>query len=646
MSYDIHITRATERDLNSAADYIEFVLLNPQTADDLLDEAEKKIGELSTFPEKFALVDDPVLKAWGIRFTLVKNYIAFYVIFFIVLYYLEDLQIDPEYMRMELSKTLPYYMLPSYYVKIDEIPLLPNGKINKKALAAPDRNSYRAAYAAPESPEQEKICEVFGRILEMDHIGIDDDFYDLGGDSIRSMQAAQALEELGVNVSLLYKHRTARMLSCVLSEMDPDGKTDAERNAKALEHDQPLGYFHLYMFDYQLYAPGSIMWNMPRCWKFSKNDVDPDRLAAAFEKVLNAHPVFRTLLRYDENYELVQHYEETLPVKVDIEQVLGTLDADTLLQYVQPFRLLGEPMYRAKLLETDESICLFLDMHHIICDGVSMQVLANDLTKAYEGREPETDYYFLSLRDQYKNVISDDYIRAKEYFENQYGGKEWVYGLTPEKESRKSAFDRVVMPLGISEEDLAAYLSSAGISRNAFLQTVALLTIARMENAKNVMLGWVYSGRDEQKKQSAVGLLIREIPLGLSLDELTDIRSLYESVKKQMSQGLVNRDYPYLTANASVAVNDVFCFIDEGDILDLRVFGDIPCEEIPLAATNALGWMMALTFFNGDGIFMCMNYTSVRYNRETMERYCEIYQQIAAKLMKSRPETAVNEILG
>lgn len=79
MIYDIHITRAAERDLSSAADYIEFVLLNPQAADDLLDEAEKEIGELSTLPEKFALVDDPVLKAWGIRFTLVKNYIAFHV---------------------------------------------------------------------------------------------------------------------------------------------------------------------------------------------------------------------------------------------------------------------------------------------------------------------------------------------------------------------------------------------------------------------------------------------------------------------------------------------------------------------------------------------------------------------------------------
>ena len=80
MSYDIRITRAAEKDLNSAADYIELVLLNPQAADALLDEAESKIGELSVFPEKFALADDPVLKDWGIRFTLVKNYIAFYVV--------------------------------------------------------------------------------------------------------------------------------------------------------------------------------------------------------------------------------------------------------------------------------------------------------------------------------------------------------------------------------------------------------------------------------------------------------------------------------------------------------------------------------------------------------------------------------------
>lgn len=80
MSYRIHITSAAERDLNRAADHIEFVLKNPKAADDLLDEAERQINSLSEFPEKFRLVDDTVLSSWGIRFVIVKNYLAFYTI--------------------------------------------------------------------------------------------------------------------------------------------------------------------------------------------------------------------------------------------------------------------------------------------------------------------------------------------------------------------------------------------------------------------------------------------------------------------------------------------------------------------------------------------------------------------------------------
>lgn len=80
MSYNIYITSAAERDLNNAADHIEFVSKNPKAADDLLDEAEKQINLLSDFPEKFRLVDDPILASWGIRYVMIDNYLAFYTI--------------------------------------------------------------------------------------------------------------------------------------------------------------------------------------------------------------------------------------------------------------------------------------------------------------------------------------------------------------------------------------------------------------------------------------------------------------------------------------------------------------------------------------------------------------------------------------
>ena len=80
MNYDIHITGKAELDLNEAADYIEFTLLNPQAADDLLDKVDEEINKLSYMPEKHKVVEDPVLAAWGIRLIVIDSYLAFYVI--------------------------------------------------------------------------------------------------------------------------------------------------------------------------------------------------------------------------------------------------------------------------------------------------------------------------------------------------------------------------------------------------------------------------------------------------------------------------------------------------------------------------------------------------------------------------------------
>lgn len=80
MSYQIHITSTAEHDIMRAADYIEFTLRNPDAADNLLDAATEQIGSLADLPQKFCLVDDPVLASWGIRFAIINNYLAFYTI--------------------------------------------------------------------------------------------------------------------------------------------------------------------------------------------------------------------------------------------------------------------------------------------------------------------------------------------------------------------------------------------------------------------------------------------------------------------------------------------------------------------------------------------------------------------------------------
>ena len=79
MNYHLHITSVAQRDISQAADYIEFVLKNPKAADDLLEETDQKINALLPFPQEHPIVEDKLLAAWGIRFTQIKNYLAFYV---------------------------------------------------------------------------------------------------------------------------------------------------------------------------------------------------------------------------------------------------------------------------------------------------------------------------------------------------------------------------------------------------------------------------------------------------------------------------------------------------------------------------------------------------------------------------------------
>ena len=566
---------------------------------------------------------------------------------FVALYYTDDIKIDAAFLREELAKTLPYYMIPSYYVKIDEIPLLPNGKLNKKALDAPDLSARHAEYVEPGNEIEKRLCDAFAKVLEAELVGVDDDFYDLGGDSLRSMEVVTELETLGIEVSHIYRYRTPRKIAAVLlAEAGEAGADDSHRNEKALEHDQPLTPFQVYMFDYQLYAPFTTMYNMPQCWRYAKSDVNSGRLAAALKKVFDTHPVFRTILRYSEDFELVQHFDPTLSTDVAVERMTEGRLKLIFPQLVQPFQMLGEPMYRARIFETSENVYLFLDLHHIICDGTSMKVLSEDLTAAYNGEVLEPDLYYLFMRDQYKASLSADYAQAEDYFRSTYGGQEWVNIHAPELESRENNFAWVTKKLELDDKELAGYLERTEIGRTAFFEAAALLTLAAMERAENVMVTWVYHGRDTRKKERAVGLLVKDLPLAISLGELTDVRSLYRTVKEQMNMGIVHRDYPYSTVNAAVAVNDTLAVIDEGDLLSVSALAGVPAEPVALPqASPAMGKLMLATVFNRRGVELRLNYTATRYHRESMERFCEIFKSVVARLTVCELTTPIDKLM-
>lgn len=132
---------------------------------------------------------------------------------FICVYYTDDVEVDYSFAREELMKILPNYMIPSYFIHVDEIPRLPSGKVNRQAFLAPDIEQYRATYTAPGNDLEQMLCDAMQQVLGLDSIGIHDDFFLLGGDSLRTIRLTTILDIPDIAVSDIYQGRTPQKIA-------------------------------------------------------------------------------------------------------------------------------------------------------------------------------------------------------------------------------------------------------------------------------------------------------------------------------------------------------------------------------------------------------------------------------------------------
>lgn len=169
-------------------------------------------------------IETAMMKISGVKGVVVKGFDKKGGSQYLCAFYQSD-NIEEQDLRNALSEKFPTYMIPSYFVKIDKFPLNANGKIDRKTLKEPDFNSYDREYAGPTNELEKSICIAFCKVLELSKVGIDDDFYLLGGDSIRTMKLQLLCDHLGVTSSIIYSERTPRKIASVVVRADDIGKS-------------------------------------------------------------------------------------------------------------------------------------------------------------------------------------------------------------------------------------------------------------------------------------------------------------------------------------------------------------------------------------------------------------------------------------
>ena len=242
---------------------------------------------------------------------------------FICAYYKDDITFDPAELRTRLQKKLPYYMIPAHFVQITNIPEKANGKMDRNALPKPEIKDITRTYKEPTNEVEAALCLAMQTVLNMDRIGIDDDFYEMGGDSLGSMELLIESGLPGLDVSCIFRGRTAAEIAKLYMEKiqnrDPNG--DAESNEWAKFEEHKLTPEQLDFYNYQSYIPNSTMYNLFKMIRFDKNGVDLDRMAKSVEIAVKNHPALRTILQYNDNGDLIQKYDPNMSVTITPEKI-------------------------------------------------------------------------------------------------------------------------------------------------------------------------------------------------------------------------------------------------------------------------------------------------------------------------------------
>ena len=560
---------------------------------------------------------------------------------FLCLYYTDDIEFDVIEVKEKFGAVLPYYMVPAYYIKLDKVPLLPNGKINKKDLPKPDTSSFRREYVAPRNEMEEKICQGIEEVLKIEHVGIRDDFFELGGDSLSAMELLAYLDWEHLSATDVYNGITPERIAAgytkrisASSMMSPE---EYEMEARKVPH--RLNPTQVYMLDSSLLKPTKNTWNMVSMFQVEDKENLP-RLRDAVNEVIKNTPICSTMIYFDDDCELRQRYVPEMCPVVEIEKMSDAEFEEFRLNYDDHTNVINSTLYNFRIFETDSAGYLLINRHHIATDGTAKNLLYQRIIKAYNGEPLPLDTYYSTVQ-KWEDAIEEDFEADEKYFLERYGDVEWTCGMIPDVdgEGTETEAGTGFLPISLTQEEMAAFEKNTGITRNQLFNIAMMLSVARCTGKKDILIFYYYLNRGDQAGNEAVGCLSIVLPLGIRLGSYRNVAELYDDVRSQTIGNWqhVNHNWADLILPGKL-VEDFASSYETGQIMgSTAAMSTIGLNETRVnddASLNQVGTLGYVIIDQGEGFATMAFYRKSLFSQELVHTFLQTsdaYVQALAK---------------
>jgi len=460
-------------------------------------------------------------------------------------YYCAGEDVGESQLLSHAATYLPRYMLPSFMIRLEQMPVNANGKIDEKRLPLPDMA--QKSMPGQLSETAKAVLEVFRKVLHREALHGNSDYFLSGGNSLNAMECVMGIEDrLGrkIRIADLYACRTAVKVAAYLDGENihmpafPAGQTQKQNSLKKApkQSEYPLTPVQQGMYIQSLLDSSGLSYHMPGAFLMEEKP-DEVRLENAFEALIAEEPLFRTAFKQGKA-GLCAQVQEEVPFKIEILQAEKYEQAAE--EFLRPFDLGNAPLLRAALWQSQEGDWyLFLDSHHIIGDGMSTPLILKRLDLAYRKGCINIDWNYydyvctMEAADQsqekqrqlsyWKNHLEDlpetlilpgDYVRPKKF---DYKGMEYECLLS---EQESEAYDKFCAEKGISGYTL-------------FLATYGVL-LSAVSGREDFVIGAPVAGRTMPQTQEICGPFINTLPMRLKPRKGITVSQWLESVQSEV----------------------------------------------------------------------------------------------------------------